>query len=97
MSNLEIHVKIYLRNYMQKHSFITMNKKNISKLFVPCIVTVITHKHQQMQTIYIKSQIIHIHELSYVFQQKISVLWDTLIQKNIKLIHQIHIYNVTNK
>ena len=27
MSNLEIHVKIYLRNYMQKNSFITMNKK----------------------------------------------------------------------
>jgi hypothetical protein len=27
MSNLENHVKIYSRNYMQKHTFIMMNKK----------------------------------------------------------------------
>jgi len=69
MSNLEIHVTIYLRNYMQKHSFITVKKRNISKLFVPCFMIVITHKHQQMHTIYIKSQIIHIHELYCMFQQ----------------------------
>ena len=30
---------------------------------------VITHKHQQMHTIYTKSQIAHIHELSCMFQQ----------------------------
>jgi hypothetical protein len=27
MSNLENHVKVYLRNYAQKHSFIMTNKK----------------------------------------------------------------------
>jgi hypothetical protein len=27
MSNLENHVNVYLRNYMQKHSFIMTNKK----------------------------------------------------------------------
>jgi hypothetical protein len=27
MSNLENHVKVYLRNYMQKHSFIMTNKQ----------------------------------------------------------------------
>jgi hypothetical protein len=27
MSNLENHVKVYLRNYMQMHSFIMTNKK----------------------------------------------------------------------
>jgi len=32
-------------------------------------MTVITHIHQQMHTIYIKSQIFHIHELFYMFQQ----------------------------
>ena len=26
-SNLESHVKVYLRNYMQMHSFVTTNKK----------------------------------------------------------------------
>ena len=27
MSNLENHIKVYVRNYMQKHSFIMTNKK----------------------------------------------------------------------
>jgi len=27
LSNLEKHVKVYLRNYKQMHSFIMMNKK----------------------------------------------------------------------
>ena len=37
MSNLENNVKVYLRNYMQMHSFIMTN--DISKIFVPCIMT----------------------------------------------------------
>jgi len=38
-----------------------------------------------MHTIYIKTQVIHIHELFYTFQQYISILMETLKQKNIKL------------
>jgi hypothetical protein len=33
-------------------------------LFVPCIATMITNIHQNMHTIYIKLEIIHIHEVS---------------------------------
>lgn len=48
-------------------------------LFVPCIVTTITHLHQLMRTIYIKSQIIQVHELSYEFEQKkIAILSETI-------------------
>jgi len=61
--------KSYLRNYKQMHSFIMTKKRNISKLFIPCIMTVITHKHQQMHTVCIKSQILHIYQLSYMCHQ----------------------------
>jgi len=44
-------------------------------------LTIITDTDQQMHKIYIKTLIIHIHKLSYTFQP-----WETLKQKNIKLI-----------
>jgi hypothetical protein len=66
-------------------------------LFILCIVTIITHIHQKMHTIYIKSQIIYIHELSYMFQQYIAILSKSLMQMIIKLIHPIYIYSVKNK
>jgi len=54
-------------------------------------VTIITHTDQQMHKIYIKSRIIHIYKLSYTFQP-----WETLKQKNIKLIQPIYIHKVKN-
>jgi hypothetical protein len=35
-------------------------------LFAPCIVTIITHIHKQVRAIYVKSQIVHIHEPSAI-------------------------------
>jgi len=58
---------------------------------------VVTHTYQKMHTICMKSRIISIHELSYMFQQYISILREILIQRNIKLIHPIYIYSVKNK
>jgi len=55
-------------------------------LFVPGSVTIITHIYKQMHTIYIKSYI-HLHELSYMFQQYTTILRDTLIKINIIYIH----------
>jgi len=56
-------------------------------LFVPGILTIITHIYKQMNTIYIKLHIIHLHKFSYMFQRYITILRETLIQRNIKCIH----------
>jgi len=58
-------------------------------------VTIITHIHQPMHKLYVKSHIIHTHELSLMFTQQIAVFFrQTLIQRNIKLMHKISIYNI---
>lgn len=51
-----------------------------------------THIYQQMHTIDMKSHIIRIHELSIMFQQKISIFREILIQKNVKLLHPSYIW-----
>jgi len=63
-------------------------------LFVPCIVIAIIQIHQHTHIIYTKSRIIYIHYPLYMFQQQLIILRETLIQRNIKLIHQIYINNV---
>ena len=37
-------------------------------LFVLCLVIAVTQTDQKMHTVHIKSQIVHIHVLSYMFQ-----------------------------
>jgi len=51
------------RNFVRSFTF-----SNII-LFVPCIVIIITYIYQQMQTIYIKLQIVHMCKLSFIFQR----------------------------
>jgi len=46
---------------------------NIRK-FISWIVTIITDIYQQMHTVDIKSRIIHVHKMSYKFQQQIAIL-----------------------
>ena len=60
-------------------------------------VNVITHRHQKIHKIYIQSQIIHTHTLSYMFQQQITAISETLIQRNTQLIHPMYTYKVKNK
>ena len=66
MSNMESHVKVYLRNYKQMHSFIVTNKKEhfyiIRSMHRDC-------NYPQTPTNAHKSQILHIHQLSFMFQQ----------------------------
>jgi hypothetical protein len=47
--------------------------------------------------VFVKLQIIHIHELCYMFQQKIAVLRETAILRDIKLIYPMYICSVKNK
>jgi hypothetical protein len=63
-------------------------------LFVPCTVTTITHIHQYINTIYIKSQILHIHKMSCMFQRQISILGEKLMQINMQLVYPIYTYSV---
>lgn len=54
----------------------------------------ITRPHTpKMHTVYTKLQTIHTHDLSYMFQGKITVLRGTLMKTNIKLTHPVNKYN----
>jgi len=47
-----------------------------------------------MYTIYIKLYIIHTNEPVQMFRREIAIICDTLLKRNIKLIHKIYIHNV---
>jgi hypothetical protein len=91
-------------NFTLQHSTITLQYRSHAQIFFQNFIlsiwgtVIILNPHTQTNAHNLhRITIIHTHELSYMFQQYITMLGEKSIQWNLKFIHPIYIHIVKNK